>query len=201
MADQLREEPARPDAPGPPMAGRGADAVVGASASGGVGPTDEHAPADGDAAGQTLAEAEAAVESDLVALQRERDDYLDTLRRLQADFDNFRKRTLKQQTDILERAAQALVEKLLPVLDAADLAAAHGGDVVAPVVGLLLETLHKEGLETVAPGPGSPFDPMVHEAVSHEAGDGGPQEVVRLLRAGYRWKGTLLRPAMVSVRG
>jgi molecular chaperone GrpE len=134
-------------------------------------------------------------------LAAERDEYLDALRRLQADFDNFRKRTLKQQTDILERAAQALVEKLLPVLDAADLAVAHGGDVVAPVVGLLVETLQKEGLETVAPGPGSPFDPMVHEAVSHEAGDGGPQEVVGLLRAGYRWKGTLLRPAMVSVRG
>jgi molecular chaperone GrpE len=150
MADQLREEPARPDAPGPPLAGRGADAGVEAPASGGAGPTGGHAPAsggagptgggagttgghapgEGDAAGQTLAEAEAAVESDLVALQRERDDYLDTLRRLQADFDNFRKRTLKQQTDILERAAQALVEKLLPVLDAADLAAAHGGDVV-----------------------------------------------------------------------
>jgi molecular chaperone GrpE len=201
MADQLREEPARPDAPGPPLAGRGADAVVDAPAGGGAGPTGGHTPADVDAAGQTLAEAEAAVESDLVALQRERDDYLDTLRRLQADFDNFRKRTLKQQTDILERAAQALVEKLLPVLDAADLAVAHGGDVVAPVVGLLVETLQKEGLETVAPGPGSPFDPMVHEAVSHEAGDGGPQEVVGLLRAGYRWKGTLLRPAMVSVRG
>jgi len=201
MADQLREEPARPDAPGPPLAGRGADAVVDAPASGEAGPTAGHAPTDVDAAGQTLAEAEAAVESDLVALQRERDDYLDTLRRLQADFDNFRKRTLKQQTDILERAAQALVEKLLPVLDAAGLAVAHGGDVVAPVVGLLVETLQKEGLETVAPGPGSPFDPMVHEAVSHEAGDGGQQEVVRLLRAGYRWKGTLLRPAMVSVRG
>jgi len=215
MADQLREEPARPDAPGPPLAGRGADAVVDAPASGGAATTGAgaattgggaataggHAPAEVDAAGQTLAEAEAAVESDLVALQRERDDYLDTLRRLQADFDNFRKRTLKQQTDILERAAQALVEKLLPVLDAADLAAAHGGDVVAPVVGLLVETLQKEGLETVAPGPGSRFDPMVHEAVSHEAGDGGQQEVVRLLRAGYRWKGTLLRPAMVSVRG
>jgi molecular chaperone GrpE len=151
---------------------------------------------------EALADAEAAVESDLVALQRERDDYLDTLRRLQADFDNFRKRTLKQQTDILERAAQGLVEKLLPVLDAAGLAANHGGgDVVAPVVGLLLDTLHREGLETIAPGDGAPFDPTMHEAVAHEPGDGGVQEVVNLLRAGYRWKGTLLRPAMVTVRG
>ena len=149
-----------------------------------------------------VAGAEAAVASDLEALQRERDDYLDTLRRLQADFDNFRKRTMKQQTDMLERAAQGLVEKLLPVLDAAHLAAAHAdAEVVAPVVGLLADTLAKEGLEKIAPGPGVPFDPTVHEAVAHEAGDGSQQEIVGLLRAGYRWKGTLLRPAMVTVRG
>src|SRR5579872_5711548 len=99
--------------------------------------------------GEDLAEVEAAVESDLDALQRERDDYLDTLRRLQADFDNYRKRTLKQQTDMLERAARGIVEKLLPVLDACDLAVGHGGEAVAPVASLLVETLHKEGLETI----------------------------------------------------
>jgi molecular chaperone GrpE len=154
--------------------------------------------------GGDVAEAEAAVESDLAALeaiQRERDDYLDTLRRLQADFDNFRKRTLKQQSDLLERAARALVEKLLPVLDAADLAVAHGGgEAVQQVAGLLVDTLVKEGLEAIDPGPGDPFDPTVHEAVAHEPGEGGP-EVAGLLRAGYRWKGALLRPAMVNVRG
>jgi molecular chaperone GrpE len=152
-----------------------------------------------------VAAAEAAVESDLAALeilQRERDEYLDTLRRLQADFDNFRKRTLKQQSDLLERAAQGLVEKVLPVLDAADLAMAHGGaDVIAPVVGLLVDILRKEGLDTIAPEPGATFDPTVHEAVAHEPGDGGPQAVTDVLRAGYRWKGALLRPAMVKVRG
>src|SRR5690349_20330511 len=109
--------------------------------------------------GEDLASVEAAVESDLASLQRERDDYLDTLRRLQADFDNYRKRTLKQQTDTLERAAQGLVEKLLPVLDAGDLAVSHGGEDVAPVVTLLAETLQKEGLEKVAPPVGAPFDP------------------------------------------
>ena len=151
--------------------------------------------------GEDVAFAEAAVESDLDALQRERDDYLDTLRRLQADFDNYRKRTLKLQTDMLERAAQALVEKLLPVLDAGDLAVSHGGQGVAPVVGLLVDTLQKEGLEKIAPPAGAPFDPTVHEAVAHEPGDGGQQEVLTLLRSGYRWKGNLLRPAMVTVRG
>jgi molecular chaperone GrpE len=153
---------------------------------------------------EDLASVEAAVESDLDALQRERDDYLDTLRRLQADFDNYRKRTLKQQTDMLQRAAQGLVEKLLPVLDACDLAVTHGGEAVAPVVGLLADTLQKEGLETIAPSAGAPFDPTVHEAVAHEPaselGEGGP-EVLTVLRSGYRWKGNLLRPAMVTVRG
>ena len=161
--------------------------------------TSGHVP---DTVDEALAEAEAAVVSDIENLKRERDDYLDALRRLQADFENFRKRTMKQQTDILERAAQTLVEKLLPVLDAADLAIAHGADAaVGQVAGLLLDTLVKEGLEGVDPKPGDPFDPTVHEAVAHEPGGGGDPEVADLLRAGYRWKGALLRPAMVKVRG
>src|ERR1700730_17578560 len=86
-------------------------------------------------------EALASVEGDfdvLAAAQQERDDYLDALRRLQADFENYRKRTMKQQTDLVERAALSLVDKLLPVLDAADLAIAHGGGAeVAQVAGLL----------------------------------------------------------------
>ena len=67
---------------------------------------------------------------------------------------------------------------------------------------MLAETLQKEGLEKVAPPVGAPFDPTVHEAVAHEpaSGTGGP-EVLTLLRSGYRWKGNLLRPAMVTVRG
>jgi|SRR5579871_5105620 len=165
-------------------------------------PRPEGSSSGGREEGEELAEVEAAVESDLDALQKERDDYLDTLRRLQADFDNYRKRTLKQQTDMLERAAQGLVEKLLPVLDAGDLAVSHGGEDVGPVVALLVETLQKEGLEKVAPEVGAVFDPTVHEAVAHEPADAdaGPT-VLSLLRSGYRWKGTLLRPAMVTVRG
>jgi molecular chaperone GrpE len=153
----------------------------------------------------TVEEALASVEGDfdeLASAQRERDDYLDALRRLQADFENYRKRTMKQQTDLVERAALSLVEKLLPVLDAADLAIAHGGgEEVAQVAGLLMDTLVREGLEGVDPKPGEPFDPTVHEAVAHEAGDVQHQEISDLLRAGYRWKGALLRPAMVKVRG
>ena len=186
MSDPNLRHVGRPDAPGSPPAGAGPDGPQGAE-------------------GEDVAQAEAAVESDLMALevlQRERDDYLDTLRRLQADFDNFRKRTLKQQSDLLERAARGLVEKLLPVLDAADLAVAHGGDeAVVQVAGLLMDTLMKEGLEGIDPEVGAPFDPTVHEAVAHEPGEGGAQVVAGLMRPGYRWKGELLRPAMVQVRG
>jgi molecular chaperone GrpE len=154
-----------------------------------------------DAGDVLLEQAEAEVRSDIDAVAAERDDYLDALRRLQADFENYRKRAVKQQTEHLERAAQALVEKLLPVLDAAELAVAHGGgEAVEQVGSLLVDTLVREGLEGINPGPGDPFDPNLHEAVVHEPGD-GPTEVVELLRAGYRWKGRLLRAAMVKVRG
>jgi molecular chaperone GrpE len=134
-----------------------------------------------------------------VALQR--DEYRDALIRLQADFENYKKRILKQQTEHLERAAQGLVEKLLPVLDTADLALAHGGgEDVKQITTSLVAILEREGLERIDPS-GGPFDPTLHEAVAHEPSDGGDQEVVEVMRAGYRWKGRVLRPAMVKVRG
>ena len=134
--------------------------------------------------------------------QAERDEYRDALIRLQADFENYKKRMLKQQTEHLERAATALVEKLLPVLDTADLALAHGGgEDLKQLTGSLVGALEKEGLERIA-DEGAPFDPTLHDAVAHEPGDGdGEQVVVEVLRAGYRWKGRVLRPAMVKVRG
>jgi molecular chaperone GrpE len=159
-------------------------------------PVDE--PADG-------AEVPAAEPESIESVRAERDEYLDALRRLQAEFENFRKRTARQHADVGDRAARVLVDKLLHVLDAADLAIAHGGasdsESVAQVAGLLMDTLVKEGLEGIDPKPGEPFDPTVHEAVVHEPGDTAHQEVADVLRAGYLWKGALLRPAMVKVRG
>ena len=132
----------------------------------------------------------------------ERDDYRDALVRLQADFENYKKRMLKQQTEYLERAAGQLVDKLLPVLDAADLAMAHGGgEDIKQVTGALMSALEKEGLERIA-GEGSEFDPTLHDAVMHEPAEEGAEQVVtEVLRAGYKWKGRVLRPAMVKVRG
>ena len=138
--------------------------------------------------------------SDLERVTKERDEYLALAQAKQAEFENFRKRTMKQQSEELARAVGRLVENLLPVLDAFDYGIAHGDDSVAPMRGQLLVVLEKEGLVRLEPS-GEPFDPNEHEAVAHEAGDGsndGPV-VAEVLRAGYRWQGHLVRPAMVRV--
>jgi len=142
---------------------------------------------------------------DPAQLGRERDEYLDSLRRLQAEFDNYRKRVERQQRDIVDNAATSLVKKLLPVLDATDMALAHGsGEDVKQLAAAFADILSKEGLERIA-AEGQPFDPELHEAVVHEpaAGDGAPEqpEVSEVLRSGYLWKGRVLRAAMVKVRG
>lgn len=143
------------------------------------------------------------VDLDLARAAAERDEYLEALRRLQADFENFKKRTIRQQTEMLERAGEDLITKLLPVLDTIDLARQHGeGDAVGPVAGPLLDVLGKEGLERVDP-VGQPFDPNEHEAVVHEPSDEGDtgQVVSGLMRAGWKWRGRVIRPAMVAVKG
>src|SRR5436309_11034754 len=145
------------------------------------------------------------VEEDLAVakLAQERDEYLDALKRLQAEFENYRKRILRQQTEHLERAAEALVEKLLPVLDTFDAALAHQQD-FEHALGSLLNVLEKEGLERIQPD-GQPFDPNEHDAVAHEAAPEGEGDVApsvsEVMRPGYRWKGRVVRPAMVRVKG
>jgi len=145
-------------------------------------------------------------------VERERDEYLDALRRLQADFENYKKRIERQFEERSARGVMALVGNLLPVLDALDLAEAHllaedqsnaalATETMALVQAraLLLDTLVKEGLERVGE-PGVDFDPQVHDAVAHAEGDDGPV-IDEVLRAGYLWRGQVLRPAMVKVRG
>lgn len=134
--------------------------------------------------------------------EQERDEYKALAQRIQADFENYKKRVAKQQTEHLERAAEQLVAKLLPVLDTADLATAHdeGNSSLHQVVSALTDSLAKEGLERIDP-LGQAFDPTEHDAVMHEPGDGGDPEVIEVLRAGYRWKGRVLRAAMVKVKG
>jgi len=106
---------------------------------------------------------------------------------------------MKQQADDMARAAAGLIETLLPVLDAFDYGVGHGDESLAPMRSQLLGVLEREGLGRIDPG-GESFDPNEHEAVAHEPGDGGEPVVAETLRAGYRWKGRLVRPAMVRVR-
>jgi molecular chaperone GrpE len=141
------------------------------------------------------------VDTDIDPIARERDEYLDALRRLQADFDNYRKRVQREVQDAGDRALGSFVEGLLPVLDAVDAARAHGIGEVESIASLLVESLQKQGLERVDP-TGDVFDPTKHEAVVHEEGDGtGVQTVAEVYRAGWVWKGRVLRAAMVKVVG
>ena len=142
-------------------------------------------------------------------LKRERDEYLLALQRTQADFENYRKRIQRMQEEQSARAASALVTKLLPVLDTLDLAQAHqtpasAGSEDAKALtasrSMLLDVLFKEGLERVDE-PAVQFDPAVHDAVARTDGEGGEMVIDEVLRSGYRWRGQVLRPAMVSVKG
>ena len=140
--------------------------------------------------------------------ERERDEYLDSLQRLQADFENYRKRVSRQADEVALRVVGDLVGKLLPVLDAFDLAQAHfassdsdEAQALTQARGLLLDTLAKEGLERID-DVGVGFDPQIHDAVAHLPGEEGDEQLIdEVLRAGYRWKGAVLRPAMVRVTG
>lgn len=136
-------------------------------------------------------------------LAAERDEYRDAFLRVKAEFDNFRKRTAAERSDITARANAGLASQLLAVLDACDAALNHGATDVEPIHKQLLDVLAKEGLERMEP-VGEPFDPNLHEAVLHEAADDEQDPaavVVDELRAGYAWRGQVLRPAMVKVRG
>ena len=151
---------------------------------------------------------EDAIAADLARARAEAESYLDDLRRLQADFDNYRKRTLREQTARTASASQALVARLLPVLDNFELAvsaAEQSRDFdrmlkgVEMVLGALREVLEGEGLVKIE-AEGKPFDPERHEAViavEHEGAE--PGMVVDIIRAGYELGGKVLRPAMVKV--
>jgi molecular chaperone GrpE len=143
------------------------------------------------------------VQTDLVALLAERDQFKDIALRLQADFENYRRRVSTQTASEIDRATGRLIESLLPVLDACEAAFGHGVDGIEPIWSALLGALQKEGLEALDLQD-KPFDPEVAEAVVHEPGVDEVFDVpvvAEILRTGYRWKGRLLRPAMVKVQG
>jgi molecular chaperone GrpE len=156
---------------------------------------------------ESTEEEAAEVAGDLQAAQGEAQQYLDHLRRLQAEFDNYRKRVMKEQTELAELGAMPVARRLLEVLDDFELALMSATDQpdfdrflkgVELVYAKLVDALKAEGLERMQ-AEGTPFDPERHEALM-QTGDGeGDPIVADVLRPGYTLKGRVLRPAGVRV--
>jgi len=198
------------DAAAPASATERTGAGAGASAPGSGTATHGNGHGGGGEAAHSTALAEEADPREVLA--RERDEYLLALQRTQADFENYRKRITRLQEEQAARASGDIISKVLPVLDTLDLAENHlneslevseDGKALRASRAMLLDILAKEGLERVDQA-GVPFDPSVHDAVARsdgEPGDGDEPIVEDVLRSGYRWKGQVLRAAMVRVRG
>jgi molecular chaperone GrpE len=171
------------------------DEPVAPPAAGLCGSEPQGPPPDGDPLELRLAESEA-----------QRDEYLDALQRLAAEFDNYRKRALRDQQAFAARAAERLVAKLLPVLDdlerALDAVEHHEqAKVIAGVEmtrSALAAALASEGLvEIEAEGA---FDPHAHEALmAQPVEDAEPGTIVQVVQKGYRLGDVVLRPARVIV--
>jgi molecular chaperone GrpE len=154
------------------------------------------------------ARAASEVKAVLEEVTRERDTYLDHLRRERAEFENFRRRSTRERMEALDRGAEALASELLSVLDNFGYvleAAKDADDAVAKGVRMVHDelrgVLERAGLEDV-PGVDAPFDPTWHDAVMQVDGDTtdeGEPKVAQVLRNGYRFKGRVLRPAAVAV--
>ena len=144
----------------------------------------------------------AAIADELEATRSERDEYLEALRRLTAEFENARKRQERERARILETASENLVLALLPVLDNLDRALEAEGDIregVRVTRDQLADVLGREGLLPVA-SDGQHFDPNVHEAVMGQPSDDHEEGVIlQTFERGYLLNGKPIRPAKVVV--
>ena len=146
------------------------------------------------------------------AAKKEAADSAERLLRLQADWDNYRRRTAAERIAERERAAEKLATNLLPILDDMERASEHAsqnadGDEkvtqfvegVMAVHNKMLDILGKEGVEVIDP-VGEPFDPLVHQAVGRvEDTDAYDETVAQVYQKGYRMGGKVIRTAMVTV--
>ena len=148
------------------------------------------------------------LEAELVKAKVKAEDYYGQLQRLQADFDNYRKRTQKEKIELIKYASERLVVELLPVLDNFDRAVSVAkvnpdftsfSQGVEMILRQLQTALSKEGLKAME-AVGQPFDPNLHEAVLRVASEEHPENtVVEELQKGYYLKEKVLRPCMVKV--
>ena len=138
-------------------------------------------------------------------LKGERDQLLDRMARMQAEFDNARKRAERERVEFRDIATGNVVDQFLPVIDNFQLALSATGNAdqlrsgVALIVKQMEETLQRMHVNAI-PSVGEPFDPRVHEALgSVEREDIPDQHVAEEIRRGYRLRDRLLRPALVRV--
>ena len=156
----------------------------------------------------TAADAKDAPEIDEVATAKaEAAEYRELAQRIQAEFENYRKRVLKEQTNAVEMASEPLVRQLLGVVDEFELALMaaekqpefdrflHG---VELVYAKLADILRDAGVARIE-AEGAPFDPELHEALMHSGEGDGEPVVSDVLRPGYTMKGRVIRPAGVKV--
>jgi molecular chaperone GrpE len=168
-------------------------------------------PADGDerpsesAAGSASTTQPSGVEAELQKLKAERDTLLDRLARAQAEFENARKRAIREQQDFRDFATIDTIKSLLPVVDSFERALqakSDSGDFrsgVELIYKQLQDVLAKWGVQPI-PAKGQPFDPRFHEAIEMvETTDVPDHEVIEEWQRGYKYKERLLRPAMVKV--
>ena len=152
-----------------------------------------------------LEEKVSTLEERAALLEKERDEYLNDLKRVAADFENYRKRVARDQEGLVARAHERLVKELLPVLDdlerALEAAAQHEEAKLEEGVRLvhreLVEALTREGLVEVETD--GQFDPHVHEALVSQPSEQEDGSVIEVLQKGYRLGDRVLRPARVVV--
>lgn len=146
-------------------------------------------------------------EEQLAALEAERDEYLNDLKRVAAEFENYRKRVLRDQESLVARAHERLVKELLPVLDDLERALAAASDSESDSLKLeegvrlvhreLKAALDREGLAEI--DTSGVFDPHVHEALLSQPSEAEEGSVLEVLQKGYKLGDRVLRPARVVV--
>ena len=164
-------------------------------------PSLEEASSSEDSDGAPRQEQQPAQQQEPTSEPEKEESYLEDLRRVQAEFDNYRKRMLREQTLLAQRASARLIERLLPILDNFESAISHGegGSGVELVYRELKKLMEDEGLREIA-AEGEPFDPTKHEAFEAVEDDSVDVPTVRsVLRSGYLFKDQVMRPSMVSV--
>ncbi len=153
--------------------------------------------------------AEAApVEDKAAALEAELKEKSDRILRLQADFENFRRRTAKEKEELAAVITQNILGDLLPLLDNFERAMAveqSDGEALQKGVEMIFtqlrEVLDKHGLQSIE-AEGQTFDPNFHQAVMRvEDSDAPDGTITQVLQKGYQAKGRVIRPAMVQVAG